>query len=347
MPSASLTSILFALVLLLGGAFSGGWWLVEKELQALERPLNLETGDLHLVVTPGLTLSEVTEQLGKQGVLPSPRGLVWYARWHDLARQIKAGEYVVPSGSTPLQLLSLLIDGKVIQWSFTIIEGWTFHQLRERLAENQHLVHTLTDLDDTEVMAKLDHKDGHPEGWFYPDTYHFPKGTTDLEFLRRALHAMRRNLTAEWDKRDPDLPYVSSYDALIMASIIERETGAAPERPKIAGVFVRRLRKGMRLEADPTVIYGLGKSFDGNITRAHLKEPTPYNTYVKHGLPLTPIAMPSGAAVHAALHPEPGHELFFVAKGDGTHYFSVTYAEHEKAVQEYQLKRKKNTANND
>ena len=337
-------AFLFAFVLLLGGALLGGWWVVEKELQALERPLNLETGDLHLVVTAGMTLSDVTEDLGNQGILSSPRGLVWYARWHDLARQIKAGEYIAASGSTPLQLLSLLIEGKVIQWSFTIIEGWTFRQLRERLTANQHLVHTLTGLDDTAVMAKLGHKDDHPEGWFYPDTYHFPEGTTDVEFLRRALNATRKNLTSEWEKRDPDLPYVSAYDALIMASIIERETGAAPERPKIAGVFVRRLRKGMRLEADPTVIYGLGESFDGNITRAHLKQSTPYNTYVRRGLPPTPIAMPSGAAVHAALHPEPGHELFFVAKGDGTHYFSVTYAEHQKAVQEYQLKRKSSSA---
>ena len=340
-------TILIAMVLSLGAVFVAGWWVVEHELAGLESPLNLTSGDLTLVITPGMTLSEVSTDLGNQGILRNPRSLVWYARWNELAPLIKAGEYVVPAGTTPLGLLSLLIEGKVIQWSFTIIEGWTFRQLRERLALNPHLLHTLTDHDDEAVMSKLGHQGVNPEGWFFPDTYHFPKGTTDVEFLRRALEAMQRNLNTEWLNRDPDLPYVKPYDALILASIVERETGAAFERPKIAGVFVRRLRKGMRLEADPTVIYGLGEAFDGNITHAHLKEPTPYNTYTRRGLPPTPIAMPSKAAVYAALHPEPGQEIFFVAKGDGTHYFSVTYAEHEKAVQEYQLRGKKAKTNQD
>ena len=334
------TSVIAAVVAL-GMVFVGGRWFLERELATLERPLSLESGDLHLVVTPGTTLSEVSGDLGQQGILENPRSLVWYARWNELAHQIKAGEYAIPTGTTALELLALLIEGKVVQWSFTIVEGWTFRQLREHLARNGNLVHTLSELDEDAVMTKLGHPGIKPEGWFLPDTYHFPKGTTDVEFLRRALNATQRNLNTEWEKRDPDLPYLKPYDALIMASIVERETGAAFERPKIAGVFVRRLRKGMRLEADPTVIYGLGEEFDGDITHAHLKQPTPYNTYVRRGLPPTPIAMPSAAAVHAALHPEPGKELFFVAKGDGTHYFSATYAEHEQAVQEYQVKPKK------
>ena len=273
-------------------------------------------------------------------MLENPRNLVWYARWNERDGQIKAGEYSVPAGTTPLRLLDLLIEGKVIQWSFTIIEGWTFRQLRDAIGENKHLVQTLGGVDDDTVMNRLGRTGSKPEGWFYPETYHFPSGTTDAEFLRRALNAMQQALDQEWADRDPNLPYQRPYDALILASIVERETGTAHERTKISGVFVRRLRKGMRLEADPTVIYGLGDAFDGNITHEHLKQRTPYNTYTRRGLPPTPIAMPSGAAVHAALHPEAGNELFFVAKGDGTHHFSETYEEHEKAVQQYQLKSK-------
>ena len=334
-------TILVVMVLTIGTSLVGGWWLIEHELTQLDSPLGFSDDDLILVVPPGMTLSEISTDLAARDILHNPRSLVWYARWNALASLIKAGEYIIPVGTTPLGLLSQLIDGKVVQWSFTIIEGWTFRQLRERLAANPHLVHTLVGQEDDMVMTLLGYPDIKPEGWFLPDTYHFPKGTTDVEFLRRALKAMQQNLHTEWRTRESDLPYSKPYDALILASIVERETGAAVERPKIAGVFVRRLRKGMRLEADPTVIYGLGEAFDGNITRAHLKAPTPYNTYTRRGLPPTPIAMPSKAAIHAVLHPEPGQEIFFVAKGDGTHYFSVTYAEHKKAVREYQINRKK------
>ena len=334
---------LIALFVSMGIALAGGWWLTNHELKLLESPLSVTGDDFHLLVHPGMTLSEISSDLAVRGILQSPRSLVWYARWKNLAPLIKAGEYAIPAGTTPLELLSLLIGGKVIQWSFTIIEGWTFRQLREHLTTSPHLVHTLGSQDDDAVMALLGYPDIEPEGWFLPDTYHFPKGTTDVEFLRRPLKAMKTTLNDEWSKRAPNLPFTKPYDALILASIVERETGAAFERPKIAGVFVRRLLKGMRLEADPTVIYGLGDTFDGNITRTHLKTPTPYNTYTRRGLTPTPIAMPSRAAIHAVLHPEPGQEIFFVAKGDGTHYFSVTYAEHKKAVQEYQIKRKSKT----
>lgn len=333
-------------LLLVGAALSA--WYVHAEREALDHPLRISSPSLRLVIEPGATLFQVAGDLADRGVLARPSSLVWYARWQGAAKQIKAGEYEVPAGTTPLALLELLIVGKVKQWSFTIVEGWTFKQLRAALIEYPNLVHTLAGVDDTEVMERLGRPGENPEGWFFPDTYYFPSGTTDLDFIARALHARRDHLAREWSQRDPDLPYLEPYEALTMASIVEKETANPEERARIAGVFVRRLRRGMRLEADPTVIYGLGEAFDGNLRRRDLKRKTLYNTYLVRGLPPTPIAMPGGAAVHAALHPEPGAQLFFVAKGNGSHEFSVTYEQHKAAVKRYQLQRKKaKTGNTD
>ena len=309
----------------------------ERQRNSLHQPLAFDGDTLRVDVEPGATLAQITRRLHADGVMPFPRALVWHARYYKLASQIKAGEYALAPGTTPLQLLDVLVSGKVVQWSFAIIEGWTFRDLREKLEEDDNLVITLTDVPDEEVMSLLGHPEVHPEGWFMPDTYLFPRGTTDLEFLRRALNATKQYLDTEWPNRDPDLPLIKPYEALILASIVEKETGVARERPEIAGVFVRRLKKGMKLQADPTVIYGLGDEFKGNITRKHLETPTPYNTYTRRGLPPTPIALAGKAAIHAVLHPAEGDDLFFVAKGDGTHYFSATYAEHKKAVKKFQI----------
>jgi UPF0755 protein len=230
-----------------------------------------------------------------------------------------------------------LVNGEVVQHSLTIIEGWTFQQLLQAVRSHPMLTQTLADADPQAVMEALAEPGTHPEGWFYPDTYRFPRGTSDVEFLRRAYRVMQQRLAAEWEKRAEGLPLKSPYEALVLASLIERETAVAAERTRIAGVFVRRLRKGMRLQTDPTVIYGMGDAYEGRIRWRDLRTDTPYNTYTRHGLPPTPIAMPSGAAINAALNPADGKELYFVSRGDGSHHFSATLEEHNAAVRCYQL----------
>ena len=231
------------------------------------------------------------------------------------------------------------MPGKSISHSLTLLEGWNIRQVRAAVAGHDALVHTLSDVDDAELMRRLDRADAHPEGRFFPDTYQFPRGMTDLEFLRRALQKMDEELAAAWAGRADDIPLKNAYEALILASIVEKETGQADERPAIAGVFSRRLTKGMKLQTDPTVIYGMGERFDGNIRKKDLREDTPYNTYVHHGLPPTPICMPGREALRAAVNPAPGRALYFVARGDGSHAFSATLKEHNAAVRRYQLKR--------
>ena len=254
--------------------------------------------------------------------------------------KLQVGEYALGHGLTPAGLLNKLASGKVIQHRFTIVEGWTFHQLRAALAADPTVVQTLEGVDDDEVMRRLDAEGVYPEGRFLPETYHYTKGVDDLRLLKRAYLAMQELLNEEWAKRDPDLPLANPDEALTLASIIEKETGQASERPQIAGVFVRRLKLGMLLQTDPTVIYGIGPDYDGNITRVHLRTDTPYNTYTRAGLPPTPISMPGRAAVEAALHPADGKDLYFVARGDGSHAFSATLAEHNRAVRRYQLRRR-------
>lgn len=305
----------------------------------VKTPLALPEAGLDYDLKPGTTIRRVAADLQERGILNKPVLLHILARLSGQASRLKAGEYHLPRAITPPQLLEILTSARVVQHSLTIIEGWTFRQLLDAVRHDRALTQTLEGVEDKDVMAALGLEGVDPEGRFYPDTYHFPKGTTDKEFLLRAYRRMEEVLQAAWEKRDGSLPLKSPYEALILASIIEKETGVPEERGKIAGVFVRRLQKGMLLQTDPTVIYGMGEAYDGNIRRRDLTADTPYNTYIHKGLTPTPIAMPSGAAIEAALHPEPGAALYFVATGDGGHHFSDTLEAHNKAVRKYQLKR--------
>lgn len=289
-------------------------------------------------VQPGGSLRLVAAQLHAQGVLPQPLDLVLLARLRGDADAIRAGEYRVEPGTSVAALLELLKSGKVVMHSLTLVEGWTFAQVLMSVEGDAALSHTLDASDAATIMSKLGHAGENPEGRFYPNTYQFPKGTSDIAFLERAYHTMQDHLDIAWHMRAPGLPYKSPDDALIMASIIEKETAQPQERGQIAGVFVRRLQKGMKLQTDPTVIYGLGAQYHGKITYKDLRTDTPYNTYTRSGLPPTPICMPSLASIEAALHPTPGDSLYFVARGDGTHQFSATLAEQTAAVQKYQIK---------
>ena len=243
-------------------------------------------------------------------------------------------------GMTAKSLLTLWEKGEVVQYSLTLVEGWTFRQVRAALGKQAKLEQTLSNLSDSEVMAKLGHPGVFPEGRFFPDTYRYVRGMTDAELLKQAYNRLDTVLQEEWEKRAADVPYVDPYQALIMASLVEKETGVPQERGQIAGVFVRRLQQGMLLQTDPTVIYGLGDRYNGKITRAFLKEATPYNTYVIAGLPPTPIAMVGREAIHAAMNPVAGSSLYFVARGDGSHVFSDDLEAHNAAVKEFQLKRR-------
>jgi UPF0755 protein len=314
------------------------WGWMEYD-EFVNTPLALSEAGMTYELKPGTTIRRVASDLSAAGVLNKPLLLRLTARWRGQASRLKAGEYHLPAGITPPELLQILTSARVVQHALTIIEGWTFRQMIAAVGHHEALTHTLEGLDEEQIMQRLGLEGVHPEGRFYPDTYHFPKGTTDAEFLLRAYRRMESTLQAAWEKRDKDLPLDSPYEALILASIIEKETGIPQERGMIAGVFIRRLKKGMRLQTDPTVIYGMGDSYDGNIRRRDLSTDTPYNTYVHSGLTPTPIAMPSGEAIEAALHPVDGNALYFVATGDGGHHFSATLEEHNKAVRKYQLKR--------
>lgn len=304
----------------------------------LDTPLKVPNAGLVLEVSPGMGVNRIAQQLQQQGVLTSPRYFEAYARLNHFASQLKAGEYGITANATPRLLIEQIVEGRVIQHALTVVEGWTFQQLRQALAAHPKIAQTLKALSDTEIMARLGRSGQHPEGHFLPDTYHFPAGTTDEAFLRRALAAMEQRLQALWSRRMPDLPLADPYQALILASIVEKETALPLERPAIAGVFIRRLQKGMPLQTDPTVIYGLGTAFDGNLRRQDLVTDTPYNTYTRKGLPPTPIALPGADALAAVLNPAPGDALYFVATGQGGHAFSKSLAEHQRAVRQYQLK---------
>ena len=263
------------------------------------------------------------------------------ARALGRAQDIKAGSYELASALTPLQLLDKLTRGDVTQGEITFIEGWTFRQVRAALDASALLRHDMQGVADAEILKRLGAPQPHPEGLFFPDTYLFAKGSSDLQVLHRAYAAMQRHLAREWESRDANVPYASSYEALIMASVIEKETGNASERDRIGGVLVNRLRIGMRLQADPTVIYGLGEKFDGNLRKRDLLEDGPYNSYSRAGLPPTPIAMPGLASLRAALSPAKTDALYYVARGDGKSEFSRTLDEHNRAVTKYQLQPRK------
>jgi len=300
-------------------------------------PLNIPESGVVYEIAAGTSLKQLAYDLQRRGITGHPHYLVWLGRELDLAHRLQAGEYEITAGMTPENLLRKLAGGEVIQHAITLIEGQTFKEMLAVITANGDIVHTLDGVGTEELMTRLGHKGEHPEGRFLPDTYHFPQGTTDLAFLTRAYNAMERHLAEEWAAREEGLPLETPYEVLILASIVEKETGVAGERPVIAGVFIRRLQKGMRLQTDPTVIYGLGDRFDGNLRASDLRNDTPYNTYTRDGLPPTPIAMPGAASIHAVLHPDKGDALFFVADGSGGHYFSRTLKEHELAVQKFQL----------
>ena len=330
---ARLIGIVLGLLALVAVAAGGAAWWAWQQLDtpgAAHEAVDFE-------VPAGMSLSRIAARLGEEGVLQHPRLFEWYGRGSGLAGSIRAGEYRFPAGSTPREVMARMVHGDVLLHSLTLVEGWTFSQMRAAIAGHPATRATLDGVTGEEIMARLGREGAQPEGWFLPETYHFPRGTTDLELMRIAHQAMDRALEAAWVQRRENLPLQSPYEALILASIIEKETGLADERPEIAGVFVRRLERGMRLQTDPTVIYGLGTDFDGRLRRVHLDTDTPYNTYTRGGLPPTPIALPGKASLAAAVQPLDGRTLYFVATGrpDGSHYFSETLEQHNRAVQRY------------
>jgi UPF0755 protein len=288
-------------------------------------------------VEPGTSVRGVLALLAQRGALSRPGVIELYLRMHGEHLTIKAGTYESPAGASPANIIELLREGRVVLEALTIIEGSTFTQLREELASDTDVVSTLANKSDVEVMAAIDHPGEDPEGRFFPDTYRFAARSSDVDILKLAYASMQRVLDEEWAQRAEDLPFDTPYQALILASIVEKETGIASERARIAGVFVARLRAAMRLQSDPTVIYGLGTDYDGEIHTRDLTTDTPYNTYTRVGLPPTPIALPGREALHAAVRPDVTGDLYFVATGagDGAHHFSKTLEEHNAAVKQY------------
>jgi UPF0755 protein len=312
---------------------AGGYaaWYVASPLEVDKLPAELE-------VPQGASLRTAIAQLQRAGVKVRPYHFEALARAFGRGRDIKAGNYLLAERPTPIELLEKLTRGDVTQAEVRLIEGWTFSQFRAALDSSPDLRHGTAGLEDAEILTRIQATEAHPEGLFFPDTYLFAKGSSDLAVLRRAYRALQRHLRTEWDARASNVPYRSAYEALIMASIIEKETGQPAEREQIGGVLVNRLRIGMRLQADPTVIYGLGATFDGNLKKIHLLEDGPYNTYTRAGLPPTPIAMPGLASIRAAARPMKTDALYYVSRGDGTSHFSRSIEEHNRAVTKYQLR---------
>ena len=318
------------------------WLAVDRWL---DTPASTGDGGRRIEVPVGQPFSRTAQDLAARGLVDHPRLFAAYARLHGTDARVRAGEYEIPPGTSPRQLLALLESGAVVRRSITVVEGWTFRDLRRALEAQTAIVQTLAGLDDGAVMASLGEPETAAEGSFFPDTYLYDKGTTDLAILRKARERMRAELDSAWKSRAQDLPLASAYEALVLASIVEKETALAPERARIAGVFIHRLRAGMRLQTDPTVIYGLGPDFDGNLRRSDLERDGPYNTYTRTGLPPTPIALPGAASLAAAVRPDERGETYFVATGlpDGSHEFSRTLAQHERAVARYLRRYRKQT----
>ncbi|MDR3158072.1 MAG: endolytic transglycosylase MltG [Zoogloeaceae bacterium] len=307
------------------------------------RPLTFAPGvaQVEFRVPSGMGMRGVARLLNQAGVAANPHLLVLAARLSGRAGTLRAGVYALEAGSAPRDLLDLLASGKVVQVDVRLIEGWTFREWRQRINARPDLAQVAATLSDAELMARLGMPGQSPEGLFFPDTYRVDKFSDDLALFAQAARTLQTHLQREWQKREANLPYRNAYEALIMASIVEKETGVEADRSEIAGVFVNRLRIGMRLQTDPSVIYGLGAAFDGNLRRIHLETDTPYNTYTRAGLPPTPIAMPGLASLRAALHPAQTRALYFVARGDGSSHFSATLAEHNAAVDRYQRRRQR------
>lgn len=326
-----LISLLLLGVLMMVGGLAGFAWLERY----LDTPMSIEPAGERLDVSSGQSLSALAAGLARRELMTHPRVFARWARWQGADQRIQAGEYLLPAGATPRSLLAMLVQGRVLLHPLTVVEGWRFDEMLAALRAHEAVRDT--GMSAAEIMDVLGEPELHPEGLFFPDTYRFARGTSDLDILRQARDRMRRQLEDAWSQRADGLPLASPYEALVLASIIEKETGLDAERERVSGVFVRRLRLGMRLQTDPTVIYGLGADFGDRLRRDDLRRDTPYNTYTRHGLPPTPIALPGQRSLHAAVNPADGDELYFVATGrpDGSHYFSVTLEEHNRAVARY------------
>lgn len=324
------TVVLLSLVALAAGAWVGYFARTAVEVPAAAR---------QFTVGQGATLRGVARELVSEGVLYESTTFVLLGRLLGKAGAVKAGIYELPERITPYALIAKFARGEVLQSEITVIEGWTLAQMRAALDAHPGVRHDTAGLSDGELLDRLRAPERNAEGLFFPDTYHFNTGASDLQILGLAYQTMQSRLRAAWDSRDPGLPYATPYAALILASIVEKETGRPEDRRMVAAVFVNRLRRGMRLQTDPSVIYGLGTAFDGNLHKRNLETDGPYNTYTRSGLPPTPIALPGQASIEAALTPAPSAALYFVSRGDGTSHFSRTLDEHNRAVQKYQLKR--------
>ena len=317
-------------VLAIAGAVGGAaWWWLNK-------PLTLATDPVELSIELGTTPRDIAQAWVQAGVQASPTLLYEWFRWSGQARKIRAGSYEISRGVTPIGLLEKMVRGDETMAVVRLIEGWTFRQFRAELAKADALKPTTAALSDEQIMQAIGAPGVAPEGRFHPDTYAYSKGSSDLAVLKRAYRAMQRRLDAAWQARTPDIPLRSADEALVLASIVEKETGVGADRGRIAGVFVNRLRLGMPLQTDPAVIYGLGATFDGNLRKRDLLADTPYNTYTRAGLPPTPIAMPGSASLLAAVRPDPTKALYFVSRGDGSSEFSDTLSDHNRAVGRYQ-----------
>jgi len=317
-------------LLLIAALAAGAVW------QWLRSPLSLAAPSVELSIEPGTNPAEVARAWVAAGVQVDARWLYQWFRWSGQAKQIRAGSYEVHAGVTPRELLDKMVRGDQILEQLRLIEGWNWRQVRAALAAAPHLKPKTAAMTDAEIMAALNEPGITPEGRFFPDTYAYSRGVSDLTVLKRAHEAMKKRLAAAWDKRADNLPLKSAEEALILASIVEKETGTPADRSRVAAVFVNRLRIGMPLQTDPTVIYGLGESFDGNLRKRDLLADTPFNTYTRGGLPPTPIAMPGAASLAAALNPAPVKALYFVSRGDGSSEFSEDLAAHNRAVNKYQ-----------
>jgi UPF0755 protein len=322
------------LLALLAAAVAGAWlyWFANHPITPPRTPFDF-------TVRSGASVKSVSRKLADEGLFPEGESFWVVARILGKAGAIQAGTYRLDRAMTPLEILAKLKRGEVVLAEILFVEGTTLRQWRAQLAANTNVRQTLAGKSDDEIRTALGIADASPEGWLFPDTYRFAPGTSDLDLLKRAHAAMKKRLAEGWGSRDPNVPLKTPYEALILASIVEKETGTAPERPLIAGVFANRLRKGMRLQTDPTVIYGLGEKFDGDIRKRDLTTDTPYNTYTRDGLPPTPISMPGAGSLAAVMHPADTNAIYFVGKGDGTHHFSATLDEHNRGVAKYQLKR--------
>ena len=321
-----------ALLATLVAAGGAAWWL--------NRPLALSAESLEVSIEPGTAPREIAQAWVNAGVQASPLWLYEWFRWSGQSRKIRAGSYEIGRGVTPIMLLNKMVRGDETLAVVRLIEGWTFRQFRAELAKADSLKPTTANMSDEQIMQAIGAPDVAAEGHFHPDTYAYSKGSSDLAVLKRAYRVMQTKLDAAWAERAPDSPLKSPADALVLASIVEKETGVGADRGRVAGVFANRLRIGMPLQTDPTVIYGLGTAFDGNLRKRDLLADTPFNTYTRAGLPPTPIAMPGKAALLAAVHPESTKALYFVARGDGSSEFSDTLADHNRAVNRYQRRTK-------